>query len=324
MTFRCLSTLKKIEHEGFTPTAKRRLAGGNKRFPFRIMYTRADIVNVQVKQAEHMSISGVQDKISLKLLGGELVPVDTGGEYILKPIPSAVIPAFRKDIPANEHLTMQMAEQMFGITAAANAIVYLKDGEPAYLTKRFDRQAGQKIFQEDFCQLSGRTEETHGENYKYDISYEELGRILRLFCPAYPVEVEKLFRIILFNYVFSNGDAHLKNFSLFMSEQGDHVLTPAYDLLCSSMHFPEESRTALDLFDKYESDFFKQNGFYGAEDFLKLAELYGIKIKRAERFIATYGESQDKVKSLVENSFLSKAGKMEYLRRFKDRILAIS
>ncbi len=235
MTFRCLSTLKKIEHEGFTPTAKRRLAGGNKRFPFRIMYTRADIVNVQVKQAEHMSISGVQDKISLKLLGGELVPVDTGGEYILKPIPSAVIPAFRKDIPANEHLTMQMAEQMFGITAAANAIVYLKDGEPAYLTKRFDRQAGQKIFQEDFCQLSGRTEETHGKNYKYDISYEELGRILRLFCPAYPVEVEKLFRIILFNYVFSNGDAHLKNFSLFMSEQGDHVLTPAYDLLCSSI-----------------------------------------------------------------------------------------
>ena len=90
------------------------------------------------------------------------------------------------------------------------------------------------------------------------------------------------------------------------------------------MHFPEESRTALDLFDKYESDFFKQNGFYGAEDFLKLAELYGIKIKRAERFIATYGESQDKVKSLVENSSLSKAGKMEYLRRFKDRILAIS
>ena len=90
------------------------------------------------------------------------------------------------------------------------------------------------------------------------------------------------------------------------------------------MHFPEESRTALDLFDKYESGFFKQNGFYGAEDFLKLAELYGIKIKRAERFIATYGESQDKVKSLVENSSLSKAGKMEYLRRFKDRILAIS
>ena len=33
-----------------------------------------------------------------------------------------------------------------------------------------------------------------------------------------------------------------------MPEEGDHVLTPAYDLLCSSMNFPDESRTALDLF----------------------------------------------------------------------------
>ncbi|MFZ2657709.1 MAG: HipA domain-containing protein [Victivallales bacterium] len=118
--------------------------------------------------------------------------------------------------------------------------------EPAneYLTRRFDRQDGRKIPQEDFCRLSGRTEETHGKNYKYDISYEELGRILKRFCPAYQVEVEKLFQRILFSYVFSSGDAHLKNFSLFMTEEGDHVLTPAYDLLCSSMNFPDGSLTS--------------------------------------------------------------------------------
>jgi serine/threonine-protein kinase HipA len=324
MTFRCLSTFKEIHCEGFSPAAQRLLAGGAKNFPFRIAYTRADIVNVQIRQAEHMSISGVQDKVSMKLVAGELVPTDIGGEFILKPIPSAIIPAFRNDVPANEHLTMQMATQIFGITAAVNALVYLKDGEPAYLTRRFDRQSGRKIPQEDFCQLGGRTDETHGENYKYDASYEELGRILKQFCPAYPVEVEKLFRRILFNYVFSNGDAHLKNFSLFMTGDGDHVLTPAYDLLCSSMHFQDESRTALDLFDNYESEFFKQNGFYGAADFLKLAELYGIRLKRAERFVAAYGECRNKVESLIENSFLSKAGKKEYLRRFKDRLQAIS
>ena len=324
MTFRCLSSLKEIPYAGFSPSAQRLLAGGSKKFPFRIAYTSADIVNVQVRQAEHMSISGVQDKVSLKLVNGELVPTDTGGEYILKPIPSAIIPAFRDDVPANEHLTMQMAAQVFGITAAVNALVYLKDGEPAYLTRRFDRQGGRKIPQEDFCQLGGRTDEIHGKNYKYDANYEELGRILKQFCPAYPVEVEKLFRRILFNYVFSNGDAHLKNFSLFMTEEGDHVLTPAYDLLCSSMHFPEESKTALDLFDNYESEFFKLNGFYGAEDFLKLAELYGIRLKRAERFIAVYGEFRNKAESMIENSFLSEAGKREYLRRFRDRLRAIN
>jgi hypothetical protein len=56
------------------------------------------------------------------------------------------------------------------------------------------------------------------------------------------------------------------------------------------MHFSEEPRTKLDLFDNYESDFFKQNGFYCFNDFLKLADLYGIKPKRLERFIAAYAE----------------------------------
>jgi len=260
----------------------------------------------------------------LKLCDGDLVVTAAGGDYILNPIPSAILPALRQDVPANEHLTMQMAGRVFGMPVAVNALVYLKDGEPAYLTRRFDRRDGMKIPQEDFCQLGARTEESHGKNYKYDCSCEELGRILRRFCPAYPVEVEKLFARLLFNYVFSNGDAHLKNFSLFMSEHGDHVLTPAYDLLCTSMHFPHESRTALDLFDSYESKFFRDNGFYGAEDFFSLAERYGIRKKRAERLIFSYPARRDQVEFLISRSFLSEAGKDEYLRRFRDRLGAIS
>ncbi|MBN1864256.1 MAG: HipA domain-containing protein [Victivallales bacterium] len=318
-----MSTLKEIPHEGFSPAARCRLAGGNKRFPFRLPYSRRDIVNEQVRQARHMSISGVQDKISLRLCDGELVPAEKDGEYILKPIPSAVIPAFREDIPANEHLTMQIAGQVFGISTAVNALVFLKDGEPAYLTRRFDRHGGVKIPQEDFCQLGGRAEGTHGKDYKYNCSCEELGRILRRFCPAYQVEVEKLFALLLFNYVFSNGDAHLKNFSLFMSENSDHVLTPAYDLLCTSMHFSEESRTALDMFDSYESRFFRDNGFYWAEDFLKLAEIFGIKSIRAERLVSRCALSRDKTEAIVARSFLSETGKNEYLRQFNDRLSAI-
>ena len=50
---------------------------------------------------------------------------------------------------------------------------------------------------------------------------------------------------MVFNYVFSNGNAHLKNFSLFESEFGDYILAPAYDVLCTSLHFPNEARTAF-------------------------------------------------------------------------------
>lgn len=322
--YRCMSMLVDIPHEGYSPAAQRLLAGANRKFPHRMDFNRADIIEFRMKTAEHMSISGVQDKISLKLVRGKLTPTEKDGEYILKPVPSADIPRHKADVPANEHLTMQIADQVFGMTTAVNACLRFADGELAYITRRFDRRAGLKIGQEDFCQLSNRSEEANGKNYKYDATYEEVGRILKRYCQAYPVEVEKLFARIVFNYVFSNGDAHLKNFSLAESEFGDYLLTPAYDLLCTSMHFPEEGRTALDMFDTFESESFRQNAFYRRPDFLKLAEVFAMNPSRAERFLAQFSDHQGRVFGLIERSFLSPEGKADFTQRFCDRLKAIA
>lgn len=323
MKYRCHSTLADIDGEGFSSTGLRLLTGGNKRFPHRLPYKREDITAVQIESAEHMSISGVQDKISLRLERGNLVPVESNGEYILKPVPSRIIPEFMSDVPANEHLTMQIASQVFRISTAANACVYLKDDSMAYVTRRFDYRKGSKVSQEDFCQLSSRSPETHGKNYKYDGSYEELGRVLKSYCKAYIVEIEKLYRLITFNYVVSNGDAHLKNFSLHETPYGDQVLTPAYDLVCSSIHFPNESRTALNLFDDYESPSYRRNGFYRKEDFSMLAEMYGIQKSRASTILSSYGGKTTEVTEFINRSFLSDAAKVDYKRRFQDRLKAV-
>jgi serine/threonine-protein kinase HipA len=319
----CMSTLAAIPAEGYSPVAKKLLAGGNRAFPFRLAFNRSDVVAFRMKAAGHMSISGIQDKISLKLGRGRLEPTEKDGEYILKPVPSADIPRYRSDVPANEHLTMQIASQVFGITTALNAVIYFADGELAYITRRFDRRDGVKIPQEDFCQLSNRTEQTGGKNYKYDGTYEEVGRILRQYCKAYPVEVEKLFARIAFNYVFSNGDAHLKNFSLYKSEFGDFVLTPAYDLICTSLHFPEESRTALDLFDDFETEYFRKNAFYGRQDFLHLAEVFGMNMTRAGRMLDMVRLRRDAVADLIKRSFLGADAKADFEARFLDRLKAV-
>ena len=58
------------------------------------------------------------------------------GQYILKPIPRDLKKV--DQAPMNEHLTMQLAEQVFGLLTAANALVFFSDGTPAYLTRRFD------------------------------------------------------------------------------------------------------------------------------------------------------------------------------------------
>jgi hypothetical protein len=55
------------------------------------------------------------------------------------------------------------------------------------------------------------------------------------------------------------------------------VLSPAYEVLCSSLHLPNESRLALDFFHgEYESEASLANGFRTAADFAILAERFGI------------------------------------------------
>lgn len=320
---RCMSTLRDTQNEGFSPPAARQLAGGNRKFPHQLTFNRTDVVAFRAQAAGHMSISGVQDKISLKLARGQLHPTETDGEYILKPVPTADIPRFKDDVPANEHVTMQIASQVFSVATPPNAVVRFADGDLAYIVKRFDRRNGQKIGQEDFCQLSNRSEETAGKSYKYEGSYEETGRILKQFCKAYPVEIEKLFVRIVFNYVFSNGDAHLKNFSLIRSDFGDHVLTPAYDLLCTSLHFPTEARTALDMFDTFETESFRWNAFYKRPDFLKLAQLYAIKPSRAEKILDRFEQEQPAATELILRSFMSEESKVDVIARLQDRLRAI-
>ncbi|MBS6474327.1 MAG: HipA domain-containing protein [Acetobacter sp.] len=43
-------------------------------------------------------------------------------------------------------------------------------------------------------------------------------------------EVEKIFRLMMFNVRIGNKDDHSKNFSFVMNEDGEWKLSPAYDL----------------------------------------------------------------------------------------------
>ncbi len=278
------------------------------------------------EKTRRSSISGVQDKVQLRRVRGRFAVVESGGDYILKPVPRNSGAELASDIPANEALTMDIAEKIFGIRTAAHELVEMKDGEYAYLTRRFDMRDGVKVQQEDFCQLSGRTSETHGENYKYDASYEELAELVRKFCPAAAVENPKVFFLILFNYVFANGDAHLKNFSLFRSEQGDYILTPAYDLLNTSVHFPNEpSATGLEFFaDGHYTPVYEVLGFYSSADFIALGAAFGVPEDEVREQLALFSARRDTVEKMLLGSHLSEEAKERYLAKFVDRLRAIA
>lgn len=277
------------------------------------------------EHTKRLSISGVQLKYSARLEDGDLKLYEKNGQYILKPIPPAKQLINLDDAPENEHLSMQIAEQLFNINTAANALIRFKDGQPAYITRRFDAKPdGSKYMQEDFAQLTNRTKHTHGETFKYDGSYEEIGLLIKKFVPAAAPAIEKFFQLVVFNYVISNGDAHLKNFSLLRNDTGEYQLTPAYDLMSTVIHTPRESDTALDLYEgDIKSEFYSTYGYYGRQNFMELAKRLGIIEKRAERIIDQFPASKEQVNEFVQNSFLSREVKNIYIASFADKVKRI-
>lgn len=125
---------------------------------------------------------------------------------------------------------MQIASQVYGIETAANGLCFFQTGELAYITKPFDVGAGGvKLRKEDFSSLACLMPANGGSNYKYEYSYEEPAELIQRYIPAWRIEIEKYFKVVLFNFLFSNGDAHLKNFSVLETSRGDFRLAFDYD-----------------------------------------------------------------------------------------------
>lgn len=268
------------------------------------------------RNRQQMSISGVQEKFSVLLDKNKLRLVRDGerGTYILKPIPSrAKNPS---QMPANEHLTMQIARQVYGIETAENAFIFFRNGAGAYITKRFDVKGdGSKWAQDDFASLAGRTPQTHGEDYKYLGNYLEMFQLMQQYLPANKIEALKLFKVLLFNYLFSNGDAHFKNFSLLETPQGDYRLSPAYDLLNSRIHVAD---TDFALDDGLLPRSLTQGKINN--QFVRLATEAGIPDKLSDDIIASMLRKSDAVEKMVAASFLSDRHKRSYCQAYQGRL----
>lgn len=318
----CPGCYKEVK-DGYCLTCRKKMFGKAKVTPMLDFDSpRTDNLDDYQDHSKRLSISGVQLKYSLRLNENKLALTDAGGEYILKPIPPARQLVNIEEMPENEHLTMQIAAQVFGISTATNALILFNDQQPAYITKRFDvKSDSTKHMQEDFAQLTNRTRRSHGEHFKYDGSYEEIGMLIKQFVAAAMPAMEQFFKLVLFNYIISNGDAHLKNFSLMRADNGEYLLTPAYDLISTVIHTPQESDTALDLYEgDIKSAYYEKYGHYGRENFMELARRLGIIEQRAERIIASLTDKEDEVKQMVYISFLSEATKERYVVNFMDKV----
>ena len=300
----------------YSRTCIKRVFNGNKVnhiLPYNSLHSNQNGEDSFEENATRISISGVQEKFSFIQLKNKIRLTKEGeqGTHIFKPIPNVSKNA--DQMPANEHLTMQIAQKVFGIETAENALIFFGNGDPAYITKRFDVvTGGLKLAQEDFASLAGKSPQTHGADYKYLRSYWDLFELMRENLPSYKVESLKLFKLLVFNYLFSNGDAHLKNFSIIETPLGDFKLSPAYDLLNSRIHIEDK-------------DFALNEGLMPArmgqgnvaKQFQLLADYAGIQEKQRNTILALMVSKTENVKNLIDASFLKDGIKRNYLQTYQ-------
>lgn len=311
-------------YDKYSPSCIRNMFGGKQVSPFLDFSYDADHENF-IASINRISISGVQEKLSAIICDRKicLTPEGKHGHYIIKPAPDYKHLRFRDQIPANEHLTMQIARQVYKIRTAENGVAFFPDGKIVYITKRFDYAAdGTKIAQEDFASLAGKTANTLGKDFKYTGSYEDASMLLRKSVAAWQVEMSKFFTLVVFNYLFGNGDAHLKNFSLQQTASGDYIMTPAYDLLNTSIHI-NDSDFALQeglMPKEFHSEIYLNTGHPCRDDFAKFGLRIGVLQKKIKTIIELFATEQPMVYELIERSFLDERTKRMYKRSYKERL----
>ncbi len=243
-----------------------------------------------------ISVPGVQPKLSMSLIkkpDKRLTVVGAlGGQYIFKP-PSDKYP----EMPANEHLTMRIAEA-FGIRVVPSSLIRLASGELSYITKRIDRtNTGKKIHMIDMFQITEAFD-------KYKSSTEKVGKAIDSYSDNTLLDKVFYYEIVLFSFLTGNNDMHLKNFSMTESASG-WTLSPAYDLLNVSIILPDDTEElALTLGGKKRK--------LKRQDFEKLGKDLGLNNKQIAGTFKRFFLKKTNAMKWIDKSFLSTNMKIAY------------
>ena len=263
------------------------------------------------------TLTGVQAKLSLDInKGGKNEPerftiVGLWGRYILKPQTERF--AY---LPELEDLTMHLAE-LAKIRVTPHSLIRFEDGERCYITRRIDRTGnGEKLAMEDLCQLSERLTE-----HKYKGSYEQIAKLILKYSTAPKLDLVNFWEQVLFSWITGNADMHLKNFSLYSRQPGEHILTPAYDMLSTALVMPEDKEElALNLNGKKRK--LKMSDFVTAMREARMEE------KVIENLFRKFLRMEDKWMEFIGASFLPEEMQIDYkeiiiekLERLKSDIL---
>lgn len=204
-----------------------------------------------------LSLAGTQDKGAVTVIDGKIcLPKNsTPTTHIIKPLIKNL-----DNTILNEYLCMKSAKGV-GINTADVEIGEVK-GIQYLLIERYDREIKnnkvKRIHQEDFCQALGilsinKYQADGGPDIKQCFDLLDIART-----PASSRNM--LMKLVIFNFLTGNNDAHAKNFSLLYFNTKP-VLAPAYDLLSTQIYPNLTKKMAMKIGSSYEKKFVTKPSF---------------------------------------------------------------
>lgn len=169
--------------------------------------------------------------------------------------------------------------------------------------------------------MLGRNEQEDGKHFKYSGCYEDIADAIRTNVSAWRVDMERFFDLVVFNYIYANGDDHMKNFSLILQGE-DYRLAPAYDLLNTSVHV-NGGDLGLDgglSPNIVRSDVYERTGHPCRVDFERFGLRIGLVQSRVARILDRYMDLPETSIDLIGRSFLNDKCRRHYLRIVNERI----
>ena len=115
---------------------------------------------------------------------------------------------------------------------------YISDDHKLFIMKRFDiTKDKQYLGFEDMCVLQAKQRDN-----KYDGSYEKIAKTIKIFTSKKNKKssLKQLFKMIVINHFVKNGDAHLKNFALLYKDINDISISPAFDIVCTTLYIKND------------------------------------------------------------------------------------
>lgn len=190
-------------------------------------------------RGEHWSLGGAQKKFALRRERGQWHRAEgtRATSHIVKP----GIDRFQSQALV-EHISLRTLG-VLGLRVAETEFVRF-DGEPALVVTRFDRvrESAEGVLRrahhEDLCQSTSTLPAD-----KYDVSAASVVTTLRMHGAAEET-IQEFVKALIANWVLAAPDAHAKNFSVFLDQDGIADLAPLYDV-STGLGYPDADRLAM-------------------------------------------------------------------------------